>query len=200
MSVSMRICTQSGQSPRQAYEVCWRSDNVCTSFEWLCVLRRAVASRQSLRVCYGHTLKTLEKILLTFNPPWLKSTLTKFEAVTMKSVGGVRSYARGGNRQNGTNLHLPLKMANFLWTWHHATKRPWHDEGVYWIASTYAKLTPTTGVFRKFVGKFCSTHGRSSTQTYRPPGLMCMAKLVSFGARESIEKMRNNNNGYKWIQ
>ena len=49
-----------------------------------------------------------------FNPPWLKSKLTKFEAVSIKSVGGVQSYARCGNRQNGTNLYLPLKMADFL--------------------------------------------------------------------------------------
>ena len=71
-----------------------------------CVLWRAVASRQSLRVCHGHTLQTLEKILLTFNVPWQKSNLTKFEAVSIKSVGGVRSYARCGKKQNGTNLHV----------------------------------------------------------------------------------------------
>ena len=62
------------------------------------VLWRAAASCQSMRVCHDHTLQTLEKLLLTFNPPWLKSTLTKFEAVNIKSVGGVRSDARRGNR------------------------------------------------------------------------------------------------------
>ena len=55
-------------SPGQAYEV-WRTwDNICTSYnKWLCVFWRIVASRESLRVC--HSLQTLEKILLTFNPP-----------------------------------------------------------------------------------------------------------------------------------
>ena len=38
------------------------------------------------------------ELITTFNPPWLKSNLTKFEAVTIKSVGGVRSDARSGNR------------------------------------------------------------------------------------------------------
>ena len=52
-----------------------------------CVLWQAAASRQSLRVCHGHTLQTLEKLITTFNLPWLKSNLTKFEAVTIKSVG-----------------------------------------------------------------------------------------------------------------
>jgi len=61
-----------------------------------CVLWQAAASRQSLRVCHGHTLQTLEKILLTFNPRWLKSKHTKFKAVNIKSEGGVGSYARFG--------------------------------------------------------------------------------------------------------
>ena len=119
MSGSIHICTQSGQSPEQAPEVWWRSDNVCTSYKWLWVLWRAVVGRESLRVCHGHTLQTLEKILPNFNPPWLKSNLTKFKTVTIKSVGEVWSYASCGNRQTGTNLHLPLKMAEFLWTRHH---------------------------------------------------------------------------------
>ena len=48
-----------------------------------CVLWRARASPQSLRVFHGHTLQTLEIILLTFNfpffltinPPWQRSKL-----------------------------------------------------------------------------------------------------------------------------
>ena len=62
---------------------------------------------------------TLEMVITTFNAPWLKSNLINFEGVIVKSVGGVRSYARCGNRQNGTNLHPLRKMTDFLWTWHH---------------------------------------------------------------------------------
>jgi len=81
------------------------------------VLWRAVASRQIVRVCHchGHTFQT-EKLITTFNTPWLKGSHTKFEAVNIKSVRGVRSYARCGKKQNGTNLHVQLKMADFLWT------------------------------------------------------------------------------------
>ena len=54
--------------------------------------------------------------MYNFNPPWLKSKHTKLEAVNIKSVRGVRSNARCGKRQYGTNLHVQLKMADFLWT------------------------------------------------------------------------------------
>ena len=37
--------------------------------------------------------------------------------------------------KNGAKTHVPLKMADFLWTWHHGVHRlfcaPGHDEGVY---------------------------------------------------------------------
>jgi len=68
------------------------------SHKQISVLRRAVASPQSLRICDGHTLQILEKLITTFNPPWLKSNLTKFETVSITFVGGVRSYARCWNK------------------------------------------------------------------------------------------------------
>ena len=92
------ICMHSGWSPSAAYEVWWRSENVFKSYKWLCVLGRAVANPQSLRVCHGHTLQYLEIILLTFNPPWQKSNLTKFEAANIKSVEGVWLYAKCVNK------------------------------------------------------------------------------------------------------
>jgi len=49
-------------------------------------------------------------------------------------------------RQNGTKTHLPLKMVDFLWTWHHGVHRRFcasrHDEGVYRVSSGYGKMTP----------------------------------------------------------
>ena len=49
--------------------------------------------------CHGHTFQNLENLITTFDPPWLKSKHTKFEAMNCKYVGGVRSYARCGNRR-----------------------------------------------------------------------------------------------------
>ena len=152
----MHIWTQSQQSPRQVYEVWWTWDSVCKSYEGLCVLWRAEESRQSLRVCHGHTFYNLKNLITSFNPPWLKSKHTKFEAVSIKSVGGVRSNARCGKRQNGTNLHVQLKMADFLWTWRYEVHRAFcasgHDERVQRISSSYEKLSPTWRVFSESLG------------------------------------------------
>ena len=42
--------------------------------------------------CPSTLFRLWKKILLTFNPPWQKSNLTKIEAVNIKSAGGVRFY------------------------------------------------------------------------------------------------------------
>jgi len=90
-------------------------------------------------------------MITSFNPPWLKSNLTKFEAVNIKSVGGVRSDTRHGKRQNGTNLHVQLKMADFLWPQRHDVQRGFCaskvDEDLYQNSPAYAKLSPMAGVF-----------------------------------------------------
>ena len=104
----------------------------------------------------------------------MKSKHTKFEAGSIKSVGGVRSDARHGKRQNSTNLHVKFKMADLLWPQRHDVKRrfcaPGHDEGVHRISPTYAKLSPIAGVFRKFVGgatePFSSGHKKYYLHTY----------------------------------
>ena len=48
--------------------------------------------------------------------------------------------------KNGAKTHVPLKMADFLWTWHHGVHRRFcasgHDEGVYRVSSGYVKMTP----------------------------------------------------------
>jgi len=102
------------------------------------------------------SLWSLEKIgqcMLKLSANLCLSKHTKFEAVNIKSEGGVRSNARCRKRQNGTNLHVQFKMADFRWTRRHDVKRlfctPAHDEGVQWISS---KLTPTKRVFSESVG------------------------------------------------
>ena len=103
-----------------------------------------------MRVCHGHTFEKLENLITSFNVPWLKSKHTKFEVGSIKSVG-VRSDTRHGKRQNGTNLHVQLKMADFLWPQRHDVQRGFSasevDEDVYRISPAYAKLSPMAGVF-----------------------------------------------------
>ena len=117
---------------------------------------RAGTSRQSLRVCHGHTFYNLKNLITSFNPPWLKSKHTKLEAVNIKSVGGVRSNTRCGKRQNSTNLHVQLKMADFLLIRRQKVHRVFcasgHDEGVQRISYGYAKLALTTRLFSESVG------------------------------------------------
>jgi len=138
-----------------------------------------------LRVCHGQTLETLEKILLTFKPAWLKSTLTKFEAGNIKSVGGVRSNASRGKRQNGTNLHVQFKMADFLWPRRHDVKRrfcvPGHDEGVYRVSSGYGEMTPFVWRNYNVVGgatePFCAANVRERQIAPFPPTTGVPAKI-----------------------
>ena len=52
--------------------------------------------------------------------------------------------------KNGAKTHDPLKMADFLLTWHHAVHRLFcasgHDEGVCRVSSGYGKITHSFGV------------------------------------------------------
>ena len=114
------------------------------------VLKRCYAARPLIKVASSDDRARarehvgvgvgLENLITTFNPLWLKSKHTKFDAVNIKSVGGVRSNARCGKR-------LKLKMADFLLIRRHKVQRVFcasgHDEGVQQISSGYAKLTPT---------------------------------------------------------
>ena len=108
---------------------------------------------------------TATTLITTFNPPWLKSNLTKFEARSIKSVGGVRSYAWCGKRQNGTNLHVQLKMANFLWTQRHDVNRlfcaPGHDKGVYRKSpsAAYEVWWSSENVWRRYQWVICPQIG-----------------------------------------
>ena len=47
-------------------------------------LWRAVASPQSVRVCHGHTLQTLEKLITTFNPLGARGFFLKSLILTNK--------------------------------------------------------------------------------------------------------------------
>ena len=154
-----------------------------------------------MRVCHGHTLQTLENILLTLNPPWLKSILTKFEASNIKSVGGIQSDARRGKRQNGTNLHVQFKMADFLWPRRHDVKMlfcaPGHDEGMYRISPAYAKLSPMAGVLKKFVGgatePFSSGHTQYSLHTYEVVSVDMCAKFHDLAMMISLLTHKRHN-------
>jgi len=48
--------------------------------------------------------------------------------------------------KNGAKTHVPLKMADFLWTGHHGVHRHFcasgHDECVYRVSSAYFKMNP----------------------------------------------------------
>ena len=143
----------------------------------------------------------LEKVLLTFNPPWLKRNLTKFEAGSIKSVGGVRSDTRRGKRQDSTNLHVQFKMADFLWPRRHDVKRlfcaPGHDEGMYRISPAYEKLSPMAGVFRKFVGgatePFSSSHTQYSLHTYEVISVDMCAKVHDLAMMISLLTHKRHN-------
>ena len=58
--------------------------------------------------------------------------------------------------KNGAKMHVPLKMADFLLTWHHGVHRRFcasgHDEAVYRVWSGNGKMTP-------FVWRYCTVVG-----------------------------------------
>ena len=105
--------------------------------------------------------------------------------------------------QNGTNLHVQFKMADFLWPRCHDVKRlfcvPGHDEDVYRISPAYAKLSPIAGVFRKFVGgatePLSSGHTQYSLRTYEVVSVdMCakfhdVAMMISLLAHKRHDKI-----------
>ena len=63
--------------------------------------------------------------------------------------------------KNGPEKHVPLKMADFLWAWHHGVQRlvcaSGHDEG-------YTKITPMWRRFCNVLGgatePFCNINAR----------------------------------------
>jgi len=65
--------------------------------------------------------------------------------------------------KNAAKTHVPLKMANFLWTWHHGVHRLFcasgHDEAVYRVSSRYGKMTP-------FVWRNCNVVGGATEPFY----------------------------------
>jgi len=54
--------------------------------------------------------------------------------------------------KNGAKTHVPLKMADFLWTWHHGVHRRFcasgHDEGVYRVPPDVKSDVMATGRWR----------------------------------------------------
>ena len=79
--------------------------------------------------------------------------------------------------QNGAETHVPLKMADFLWTCYHGVHRLFcasgHDEGVYRVSSGYGKMTPFVRHNCNVVGgatePFCAANAREHQITLFPP-------------------------------
>ena len=87
--------------------------------------------------------------------------------------------------KNGAKSLLPIKMADFLWTWHHAVHRRFcasgHDEGVYRVSSGYGKMTPFVRCKCDLVGSaiepFCAANVRECQIASFPPTTGVPAKI-----------------------
>jgi len=87
--------------------------------------------------------------------------------------------------KNGAKTHVPLKMADFLWTWHHGVHRrfcaSWHDEGMYRVSSAYGKMTPFIWRNCNVVGgatePFCAANVRERQIAPFPPTTGVPAKI-----------------------
>ena len=87
--------------------------------------------------------------------------------------------------QNGAKTHLPLNMADFLWTRHHGVRRRFcasgHDEGMYRVSSGYVKMTPFVWYNCSFVGgstePFCDANVCERQIAPFPPTTVVPAKI-----------------------
>ena len=87
--------------------------------------------------------------------------------------------------KNGAKTHVPLKMANFLWTWHHGVHTGFgasgHDKGVYRVSSGYGKMTPFVWRNCNVVGgateSFCAANIRERQIASFPPTTGVPAKI-----------------------
>jgi len=164
-------------------------------------LWRAEASRLTLRVCHDHTLRTLEKFLITFNPPWLNSTLTKFEAGNIKSVGEfdqMRGVEKGKTALICTfNKKWPTSCGPGAMMSRGFSCVSGVDEDVYQISPANTKLSTMAGVFRKFVGgatePFSSGYTQYSLHTYEVISMDMCAKCHDLAMLTSLLTHKRHN-------
>jgi len=87
--------------------------------------------------------------------------------------------------KNGAKMHVPLKMAEFLFTWHHGVHRRFfacgHDKGVYRVSSGYGKMIQliwrNCNVVGGAIEPFCAANLRERQIAPFPPTTGVPAKI-----------------------